>query len=168
MVLPTQGVPTLILPNGTKLIESMAIIEYLNEAFPEPNNLFPGNAEKRAHIRGLCEVINSGIHPYVNLRLLEKIDKDFGASRKEWATFWLKQGLTSVESLIKEHNKGEKFIFGKQITCADVLLYPQVYNAKSKYDFDLSEYPNIHRIFDSLSQVKEIQDASPQNQKDFE
>lgn len=67
---PNTGVPTLVLPDGTALIESMAIIEYLNEIKPEPHNLYPGDAKQRALIRGFCEVINSGIHPYQNLKLI--------------------------------------------------------------------------------------------------
>lgn len=70
---PNQGVPTLQLKDGTTLIESMAIIEYLDEVHPEPK-LFPGSSVHRAQIRGFCEVVNSGIHPYQNIRLLDKVE----------------------------------------------------------------------------------------------
>ncbi len=59
-------------------------------------------------------------------------------------------------------------MFGNQITAADVFLYPQVYNSIARYNLDISGWPNIQRIFGKLSQIKEIQDAAPEKQKDFE
>lgn len=145
----------------------MAIIEYLNEAHQKPHDLFPGSPAQRALIRGFCEVINSGIHPYQNLKLLEKLEKDYGTNRSEWATYWIKQGLSAVEDLVAEHSKGGKYVFGDNLTAADVVLFPQVYNSVTRYHIDMGAYPNTGRVYHNLEQVKAIQDAAPQNQKDF-
>ena len=81
---PNSGVPSLVLPDGTTLVESLAIIEYLNEKFPSDNtNFYPGDAENRAKIRGFCEVINSGIHPYQNLRLVNRLEAQ-GVNKLKW------------------------------------------------------------------------------------
>ena len=101
----------------------------------------------RAKIRGFCEVVNSGIHPIQNLKVLEKVEKDYGESRKNWAVFWLQQGLNTLEGLIQQQNKGGKYVFGDDVTGADVFLFPQVYNAKVRYGIDIKEYPNVFRIF---------------------
>lgn len=87
--------------------------------------------------------------------------------RAEWATFWITQGLKAVQSLTEEHSKGGKFVFGDVLTAADVFLYPQVFNSKTRYHLDMSAYPNINRVFSNLEKVKEIQDAAPENQKDY-
>ena len=164
----TQAIPTLVLPDGTKIVESIAIIEYLNEVHPEPNNLFPGGPLLRAKIRGFAEVVNSGIHPLQNLKLLEKVEKDYGANRKEFAIFWIAPGLATLESMIEDSCKGTTFIFGNQITGAELCFFPQIYNAKNRYEMDLSIYPNINRIYSNMEKVKEVQDALPENQKGYE
>ena len=92
---PNQGVPTLQLKDGTLLIESMAIIEYLDEVHPQPK-LFPGSAIQRAQIRGFCEVVNSDIHPYQNIRLLDKVEADFKADKMAFAKHFVLRGLDTM------------------------------------------------------------------------
>lgn len=88
--------PSLVLPTGQVLIESFAIIEYLEEVYPEVA-LLPKDPVLRAQIRGFCEVINSAIHPYQNLRALEKISNDYKGDKIEWATYWITRGFQTLE-----------------------------------------------------------------------
>jgi glutathione S-transferase len=81
-----------VLPGGQILIESMAIIEYLEEVYPE-SPLLPKDPVLRAQIRGFCEVINSGLHPYQNLRCLEKVGRYPNADKVEWAKDWVVRGF---------------------------------------------------------------------------
>ena len=74
--------------------------------------MLPGSPGLRAQIRGFCEVINSGIHPYQNLRLLEKIEKDYGADKTEWLSYWLKRGTNTLEELVLKHSNEGKYVFG--------------------------------------------------------
>lgn len=89
-----------MLPDGQVLIESMAICEFLEEKHPE-SRLFPKNdLVKKAQIRGFCEVINSGLHPYQNLRLLEKVHNDFKADKMEFAKEWVIKGFKTIEKML--------------------------------------------------------------------
>jgi glutathione S-transferase len=70
--------------------------------------------------------------------------------------------------MLVQQNKGGKFVFGDSVTCADVFLYPQIYNSIIRYNIDLSPYPKLLRIFNNLAEVKEFQDSAPERQKDFD
>lgn len=85
----------MVLPNGKVLIESVAIIEYLDEVYPD-HHLYPKDPVLKAQVRGFCEVINSGMHPYQNLRVLEKIEKDYKGDKVEWAVYWIKRGFGTL------------------------------------------------------------------------
>lgn len=151
---PNHGVPTLITPNGNIIYESMAIIEYLNEKYKSINDYFPGDPEFRAKIRTFCEVINSDIHPYQNLRLLEKINEDYNADKIAWGKYWTNRGVSTLEKILVANNSSGKYVFGDQITAADILFYPQVTATKVRWGNDLSQYPNVTRILHNLQSVK--------------
>lgn len=72
-----------------------------------------------------------------------------------------------MENLVAEHNKGGKYVFGDTLTAADVVLFPQIYNSVTRYHIDMKEFPATDKVYRNLEQVKAIQDAAPQNQKDF-
>ncbi len=93
----------MILPTGEIIVESMAIIEYLNEIKTQPFNLFPGNPLQRAQIRAFCEVVNSGIHPYQNLHLINRLHNDYGTDKKQWSIEWMTKGLVTMEKLIEQN-----------------------------------------------------------------
>lgn len=152
---PNTGVPTLILTDGRCIVESIAIIEYLNEVYPEPHNLYPGDAADRAQIRGFCEVINSGIHPYQNLKLVNKIEKEFKGDRIKWSTEWVGKGVDIIEKMLAQHSSGNyKYSFGNNITAADVVFYPQIYASKNRWKIDLQPYQHVSRVFKNLSTIK--------------
>ena len=79
---------------------------------------------------------------------MEKIEKDYGAKRSDWLMYWLKRGTGTLEELVAQHSKEDgKYVFGEDITLADVFLYPQIYNSKNRFNLDLKPYPNVSRVF---------------------
>ncbi len=159
-----------MLPDGQVIFESMAIVEYLNEVHPNPYNLFPGDAVQRAKIRAFCEVINSGIHPYQNLKLIQKVHNEFGASQKKWLVDWMTKGVDTIEGLLEINEKENKFgdyAFGKDITAADIFLYPQALASRNRAGIDLSRYPRIEKVVNNLEKVRQFTEANPENQPDF-
>ena len=141
---PNAGVPSLILPNGTTLVESLAIIEYLNEKYPSPNNLYPGDAEHRAKIRGFCEVINSGIHPYQNLKLVNRLADENGVDKVKWITSQVLTGANTIERLLENYSSQKyKYCFGDEVTAADILFYPQIFATKNRWKVDTTSHTNV-------------------------
>jgi maleylacetoacetate isomerase len=158
-----MGVPTLELADGSCLVESMAICEYLEEAHPEVPML-PKDAVTRARIRGFCEVINSGIHPYQNLRLLNRLE-EHKLDKMAFAKEFNERGLAAVEEFLKA--SAGKYSFGDNVTLADAFLYPQFVGATKRFGIQPENYPTAKKVCDNLSTLKEFQDASPENQADF-
>jgi maleylacetoacetate isomerase len=135
-VLEFQGQPHL-----PYLGESIAIIEWAEEVFPEPS-LLPGNPLERARARQLAEIINSGTQPLQNLNAQDEHTKD-PVERKRWTQHWIRNGLQAYETLVAE--TAGPFSMGDQLTLADLFLVPQCYNA-ARNEVGLDAYPNIARI----------------------
>jgi maleylacetoacetate isomerase len=88
----------------------MAIMEYLNEVYPNPN-LYPGTPVERSRIRAFCEMINSGVHPFQNLRVLDKID-EYKANKLEWCVYWTTRGMRTFETMLEREKAQGKYCFG--------------------------------------------------------
>ncbi len=161
---PTGGVPVLELPSGQLLSESVAIMEWLDEAYPNLGaKLYPGTHEERAQIRRAVEAINSGIHPVQNLRVLKYLSDDQGV-RSKWAAHWIRVGLMSFEQLLPKNKT--KYCFGSAPTAADVCLLPQLYSA-NRYQINVEhEFPRLHEIAKNALATAECQRAIPENQPD--
>ncbi len=145
----TQGVPALVLPTGEVVVESMAICEYLEEVYPE-NPLLPKDPVKKAMIRGFCEVVNSGMHPYQNLRLLEKVGND-QPSRMKFAAEWVNRGMKTFEGLLAK-SKG-KYCFGDEVTLADAFFYPQVTGGIARFGVNIDDFPLSKEVLANLQQL---------------
>ncbi|PIC01843.1 maleylacetoacetate isomerase [Caulobacter sp. X] len=133
-------VPTLEV-DGRPLTQSLAILEWLDEAFPEPR-LLPTNPFDRAAVRAMAEIIACDIHPLNNLRILRaltalEIDE---AQRNAWVTRWISDGFSALEPMVARH--GGAFAFGDTPGLVDCLLVPQVFNA-GRFNVDLSPFPAI-------------------------
>ena len=120
-------VPTLIMKDKTltkkpvSLAESMAICEYLEEAYPNKRKLLPKDPFKKAQVRRLCEIINSGTQPIQNLSVLKEVGSRFGDEHKQpWAQWVITKGLTAFEATV-EQTKG-KYCLGNILTLADTFL----------------------------------------------
>ncbi|HLV29821.1 MAG TPA: maleylacetoacetate isomerase, partial [Burkholderiaceae bacterium] len=133
---PTELIPTLV--DGELAIgQSMAILEYLEEAYPEPA-LLPPDPAGRARVRAIAQSIACDIHPLNNLRVLKHLKRGLGvddATKDEWYRHWINVGLTSVEALLAGNPATGRYCHGDQVTLADVVLVPQVFNAR-RYDCD--------------------------------
>ena len=129
--------------DGRALTESMAILELLEETHPSPP-LLPKVPWRRARVRQLAELINSGTQPLQNLAVLRKIASD-PAEQKAWARHWIERGFAAIErelGVVAGEGIDGPFAAGESITMADLYLVPQVYNAR-RYDVDLAPYPRL-------------------------
>jgi maleylacetoacetate isomerase/maleylpyruvate isomerase len=160
-------VPTLELDDGTRLNQSLAIIEYLDEKYPQ-KPLIPKDALAKARVRSLSYLVASEIHPLNNLRVLQHLKRALGQSEDQVATWyrhWIADGLAKLEADLVSSTG--KFCHGDAPTMADCCLVPQIFNAK-RYNSDLAPYPNTMRIFDACMQLEAFDRAQPSKQPDAE
>jgi maleylacetoacetate isomerase/maleylpyruvate isomerase len=153
----------------TKIHQSLAIIEYLEEIQAEPA-LLPKLPNDRAWVRALAMDISSDIHPINNLRVLRYLIKKLGISseaKDEWYGHWIKVGLESVEKQLSIDPRVGRFSYGDQPGLIDVCLVPQLFNALSA-KVDVSPYPTLMRIFHECMALPAFIDASWEKQIDAE
>ena len=153
----------------TKIHQSLAIIEYLEEVRPEPA-LLPKSTIDRAWVRSIAMDISSDIHPINNLRVLRYLIKKLGLSNEvkdEWYEHWVKVGLASIEKQLSSDPRVGQFAYGDQPGLIDVCLVPQLFNALSA-KVDVSSYPTLMRIFDQCMQLPAFINASWEKQIDAE
>ncbi len=161
---PLRAVPTLEL-GGRRVSESLAIIELLEELHPEPA-LLPVEPFARAAARRIAEAVNAGIQPLQNLRVLKKLETDFGAgdeARKGWAGHFNKVGLEVIEALLQETSG--TYCVGDAVSLADVCLAPQLYSAR-RYGVDVAAFPLISAIEARLNALPAFAGAHPSKQPD--
>jgi maleylacetoacetate isomerase/maleylpyruvate isomerase len=161
-------VPTLELDDGTRLNQSLAIIEYLDEVHRKPP-LLPGDGKARARVRSLSGLVACEIHPLNNLRVLQHLKRALGQNEEEvnaWYRHWIADGLTKLEAELTGASKG-KFCCGDSPTMADCCLVPQIFNAK-RYHCDLAPYPNTVRVFEQCMKLEAFDRAQPAKQPDAE
>jgi maleylacetoacetate isomerase/maleylpyruvate isomerase len=163
---PQRRVPALE-DGGKVFIQSMAIIEYLDETHVEPP-LMPTGAEDRAYVRALSQVISCDIHPLNNVAILKYLENVLGhdaEARQAWYEHWIAEGFTALEALLGESGLAGRFCYRDQVTLADVCLVPQVYNAQ-RFNCPTGAYPRLMAIFDNCMSLKPFADAAPENQAD--
>lgn len=162
---PQMRVPTLKLDDGTTLIQSLAIVEYLDEVHPQPP-LLPKDPVARASVRAVSQIVACDIHPVNNtspLTYLRKQLKQDDAAVNAWYQHWVAVGFDAIEALIP----GGTYAFGNQVTLADVCLVPQVYNAR-RFKVDVSKYPKIAAAEAACMKLAAFEQAKPENQPDAE
>ena len=166
--LQPQGLVPALQTKDDLLIQSMAIIEYLDEIHPNPP-LLPTDPAAKAHVRALAQIISCDIHPIDNLRVLRylrtEMDQDEPAVQK-WYNHWITEGFAAFEKLASQHSTGP-FCYGGTPSLADICLVPQVFNA-GNFKLDLSPYPTITRIHEACMALPAFADAAPGNQHDAE
>jgi maleylacetoacetate isomerase len=147
----------------------MAIIEYLEEAYPAAP-LLPKDAIGRARVRELAQIIACDIHPVNNLRVLNYLVKQLGQSdevKTDWYRHWIIEGFRSLEAHLARHEGRGAFCHGATPTIADCFLVPQVFNAQ-RFNIDLTAYPNIARINALCVDLPAFKAAHPAQQPDAE
>ena len=150
---------------GQRLTQSLAIIEYLEETHPEPP-LLPKAPLERAYVRTLALGIACEIHPLNNLRVLRYLVRDLKATDEQkdaWYRHWVEQGLASIEAKLAAEGKCGRYALGNQVTLADVVIVPQIFNAK-RFDCRLDHVPTVMRIFDHCMELPAFVDAQPARQ----
>lgn len=161
---PMKFVPVLRI-DGLSLMESMPIMEYLEERNPE-NSLLPKNQFQRFQSRSIASIFVSGIQPLQNIGVLKVLSGSYSTIDKEvlWAQHWIKKGFKAVETYLQ--STSGKYCVGDMISFADICLVPQVFNAR-KFNVDLKSYPTILRIDRELEQHEAFIKSHPFNQEDF-
>jgi maleylpyruvate isomerase len=143
---PSGYVPTLIVNGSHALGESLSILEWLEEAFPQPS-FFTGDSFLRARIRQLAETVNSGIQPLQNLDVNRKYSSDKSA-QEEWTRHWIVRGLGVYEGLLENIGTGKKkFSVADHPTLADICLIPQCFSSL-RFGVDLAQFPRCKEIYE--------------------
>lgn len=164
---PMGAVPTLVTDKGV-LTQSTAIMEWLEETYPEPA-LLPKNAEDRAWVRALCSIVACDIHPVNNRRILQYLQNDLACTPEQvdaWAQRWLKDGLGAMEQMLASDARRGTYCYGDAPGLADVYLVTQLAGAK-RFKLDLSPYPTLQAISDACAKLEAFKKAAPANQPDF-
>jgi maleylacetoacetate isomerase/maleylpyruvate isomerase len=148
LALNPQGlVPALALDDGAVLTQSLAIIEYLDETFPEPP-LLPADALGRARVRAIALDIACEIHPLDNLRVLRYLQRELKVSdddKDRWYRHWVETGLDVVERGLAGHPATGRFCHGDRPGLADCVLVPQIFNAQ-RFKCELGHVPHVMRV----------------------
>jgi len=162
---PQGRVPALELDDGRILIQSPAILEYLEEAFPTPP-LLPADPMARAQVRAVAAIIGCDIHPLHNVGPLSYLRKTMGSEEAEvsdWIAAWVTRGFSAVEALIGE----DGYCFGPELGLADVYLVPQLYAAR-RFGVPLDAFPKILRVEGLANEHAAVRQAHPGAQPDAE
>lgn len=165
---PQELVPALVLDNGEVLTQSVAIIEWLEEAHPD-QALLPKDPVARAKVRALSAIVGCDIHPINNKRILDYLRTHHAGDEQAiqaWTATWIHAGFRAFEALLaQDSTRHAGFCFGDTPTLADVYLIPQVYSAR-RFNVDLSAYPNIVAIDTHCNSLDAFKRAHPDNQPD--
>ena len=157
--------PQMLVPfledDGIAIGQSMAILEYLEETYPQ-TRLLPAEEPLRSRVRAFCHMIACDIHPLNNLRVTNYIKTEFGADPTgHWYTHWIHEGFRAAEQLAGDG----PYVFGQAPTLADALLVPQVYNAR-RFDVPLEEFPILVAAVDACNELAAFKKAAPEQQPD--
>lgn len=143
------------------IAQSMAILEYLEETYPDVSML-PKEEPLRSRVRAFCNMIACDIHPLNNLRVLKYVKAEFGADPTgDWYTHWIHEGFEAAETIASDG----PYVFGEEVTLADAFLVPQMYNAR-RFNAPLDEFPKLVAAVDNCNELAAFQDAAPESQSD--
>ena len=154
-----QGFVPMLEADGLRITQSLAIIHWLDAAFPDPP-LAPAEALDRAHVIALALTIAADIHPLNNLRVLKRLSA-LGVgedARDDWYRHWVREGFDALEALAAP--RAGRFLHGDRVTLADVCLVPQMYNAR-RFELDLAPYPTLVRADAEASALHAFAAAHP-------
>ena len=162
-----QGLVPALEHDGQVLIQSPAIIEWLEERYPAPA-LLPQHPDDRARVRALAAIVGCDIHPVNNRRILQYLRHQFQcdeAAINAWCQTWISDGFDALEQLLNADTKRRDFCFGSSPTLADVYLVPQVESAR-RFKVDLARWPTISAVDTACAQLEAFRLAAPALQPD--
>ena len=163
---PQGFVPTLI-DGGQPFIQSLAILEYLDETHPEPP-LLPDTPAERAFVRGMAQIVSADIHPLNNTRILKYLRNELAldeAAVLAWTQTWIRAGFDALEEMLAARARSGRFCYGDRPGLADCCLIPQVASAR-RFKVPLVDYPIISTIDAACLAMSEFATAAPENQPD--
>jgi maleylacetoacetate isomerase/maleylpyruvate isomerase len=166
LALNPQGLVPAFLDGEILLTQSLAICEYLDEAYPDSPALLPKAPVERARVRAMAQVVACDIHPLGNLRVLRYLQHELQQGeegKRAWIARWLHEGLAALEALATPW--AGDCLSGDVVTLADVCLVPQLYNAR-RFELDLSRYPVLCRVDAALAELPSFASAHPSQQPD--
>lgn len=163
---PQERIPVLLHGNRV-LYQSLAIIEYLEETWPEPR-LLPAELRDRARARAIAQLIACDIHPLNNLSVLQFLDRTWAVplpERELWVRHWIAEGFRALEAMLADSPSTGEFCVGDTPSLADCCLVPQAYNAH-RFGLDLKPFPTIARIEAACLRLPAFDRARPELQAD--
>ena len=163
---PQELVPTLV-DDGVVIGQSLAILEYLEEKYPNVA-LLPHDLKARALARQLAQIIACDVHPLNNLRVLQYIENELDVSDDKktiWYHHWIRNGFQAYEKLLHQHKLSGTFSLGEELSIADACLIPQIYNA-NRFEFPMGEFPRLRQINENCLNLERFKNAVPENQPD--
>ena len=161
---PGKGVPTLVLPDGTVLTQSLAILDYIDAEWPTPP-LLPADPVARARVLAAAHTMALDVHPVNNLRVVTHLRDAYDAGTDgamDWMRHWMTDGFTALEALVQDDTP---FAFGTAPDLADLCIVAQVYNAR-RWGVDLAPFPNAARVEAACLAHPAIAAAHPDQQPD--
>jgi maleylpyruvate isomerase len=162
---PTGQIPVLEADDdgrAIRLVQSMAILEWLEERFPDPP-LLPADLPGRARVRALAEHVNSGIQPLQNAVVLKRIAELVPGGARPWAAHWIATGLAALETAVRDG--AGRYCHGDAPGLADCYLVPQLYNAR-RFGVEVSPFPTLLRVEEACAALAPFQAAHPDRQPD--
>ena len=163
---PQQLIP--VLQHGHRqLKQSLAILEYLDEIWPQPA-LLPSTARERQRVRALALLVACDIHPLNNLRVLQYFEQEWNVpqpERDEWVRHWIADGLAAAEAMLADHPSTGTYCEGNVPGLADCCLIPQIYNAR-RFGVDMAPYPTLQRVEAACLALPAFDAARPERQPD--
>ena len=161
-------VPTLIDGEGPPLVQSLAILEYLEETYPHPP-LLPSEHRARAHVRALAQLVAVDAHPFIVPRVRHYLTRDVGLDELQlgnWLRHWLELGSQAMEQVLTKDPRTGRFCYGDRPTLADLCLVPHVMSAKMLVNADIGRFPTVQRIFEACLELDAFSSTQPAWQPD--
>ncbi|SMF35606.1 maleylacetoacetate isomerase [Tistlia consotensis] len=162
-----QGLLPTLVDDGVAYGQSLAILEYLDESYPEPPFL-PDDPSGRAQVRALAQIVACEIHPLNNLRVLKYLQgtwKFSDADRDSWYRHWIADGFQKFEATLAASGEAGRFCFGDHPGLADICLVPQVFNAR-RFDCPLDDYPTTMAVYERCMSLEAFETTQPKYQPD--
>jgi maleylacetoacetate isomerase len=140
--------------------QSMAMLEYLDEAYPD-FPLLPAAEPLRSKVRAFCNMIACDIHPLQNLRVLQYVNTEYDADPKQWAAHWMREGFKALETIASDG----PFVCGDTVTLADAFLVPQIYNTR-RIEMPTDDFPKLIKAVKHCNELDAFKNAAPESQPD--